>query len=572
MKAVRARSDERIDEVARVAPPFALGVAFGVGQFVENFEVLAAAPNGVTHLRDMILELAVQGRLVPQAQGEQSASDLISKASKAMSAGRQRRTVEGLPPEPHAVPSGWVWCQPQDLGVIAPRNQAPDEAEVGFVPMPVVPTDYRQSVRPAVRRWGEIKTGYTHIADGDIAVAKITPCFQNKKSCVMRGLRGRIGGGTTELLVLRLVPSVADPNYLLLFFKSPGFISGGVERMTGTAGQQRVPVDYFAAVPLPLPPLAEQKRIVAKVDELMRLLDDLEAKQTREAGTQTRLRSAALSALMSAVVPKQVAAAGQRVAENFVVLFCKADSVGALRGAVLSSALRGVLCPNATNMDALREVRGRKPQLRELSEDERPYSVPSKWTWLWLADLLGSLTDGDHLPPPKAASGTPFLTIGNVSSGTLDFSQTRFVSSDYIAKLDPRRLPAKGDILYTVVGATYGRPVKVDDDRPFCVQRHIAILRPDGSCDRDYLYLFLRSPLAYAQATSAITGTAQPTVPLRPLRRFKVPVPPIEEQRRIVAKVQHLMGLCDELEEKLRRAEGTAGKLVEAVVTEIVAV
>jgi len=165
----------------------------------------------------------------------------------------------------------------------------------------------------------------------------------------------------------------------------------------------------------------------------------------------------------------------------------------------------------------------------------------------------------------------PFLTIGNVTTGRLDFTGTRFVPRTYFDSLDHRRVPAKGDILYTVVGATYGRPVSVDDHREFRVQRHIAILRPDGSCDRDYLLLFLRSPLAYEQATASITGTAQPTVALKPLRSFVVPVPPVAEQRRIVAKVEHLMKLCDDLKAQLRRTDETAGQLVEAVAAKLVA-
>ena len=147
---------------------------------------------------------------------------------------------------------------------------------VSFCPMPVIPTDYRQRFAPETRRWGDIKKGYTHFAEGDVVVAKITPCFQNRKSCVMTGLEGGIGAGTTELHVIRIIANKVVPEYLLLFYKSPDFLQMGVATMTGTAGQQRVPREYFAYTPLPLPPLAEQQRIVAKVDELMGLIDRLE--------------------------------------------------------------------------------------------------------------------------------------------------------------------------------------------------------------------------------------------------------------------------------------------------------
>ena len=138
-----------------------------------------------------------------------------------------------------------------------------------------------------MRPWGEIKKGYTHFAEGDVGLAKITPCFENGKSAVFRNLTGGIGAGTTELHIVR--PLSAHPDYILLFLKSPHFIQTGIPKMTGTAGQKRVPTEYFAYSPFPLPPLAEQHRIVAKVDELMVLCDRLEASLTASDQTRTRL-------------------------------------------------------------------------------------------------------------------------------------------------------------------------------------------------------------------------------------------------------------------------------------------
>ena len=161
---------------------------------------------------------------------------------------------------------------------------------LSFCPMPVIPTDYRESVVSEVRRWGDIKKGYTHFAEGDVVVAKITPCFQNRKSCIMTAFERGVGAGTTELHVIRPFTDAVVPKYLLLFYKSPDFLQNGVDRMTGTAGQQRVPREYFAYTPLPLPPLAEQHRIVAKVDELMDLLDRLEeTRRRRENGCRSQI-------------------------------------------------------------------------------------------------------------------------------------------------------------------------------------------------------------------------------------------------------------------------------------------
>jgi type I restriction enzyme S subunit len=142
------------------------------------------------------------------------------------------------------------------------------------------------------------------------------------------------------------------------------------------------------------------------------------------------------------------------------------------------------------------------------------------------------------------------------------------VPETYFKSLAPYRTPAKGDILYTVVGATYGRPALVETDRDFCVQRHIAILKPAAAMDLSFLVWLLASPLIYDQATRGTTGTAQPTIALRPLRNFTAPVPPLSEQRRIVAKVGELMALCDRLEASLTTTDDTRRRLLEALLAE----
>ena len=253
-------------------------------RLVEVFDTVAEAPGGTERLRELVFELAVRGRLVPQDSDEEPAGRLVRQIAEekarlegAGSIGKQKP----VPPLDHSatdgdLPRGWIWTCTAALGVLSPRNLADEDAKVSFCPMPSIPTEFRHEVASEIRRWGDIKRGYTHFADGDVVVAKITPCFQNGKSCVMTGLEGGIGAGTTELHVVRTIAGKVVPEYLLLFYKSARFLQMGVEKMTGTAGQQRVPREYFAYTPLPLPPLAEQHRIVEKVQDLMELIDRLE--------------------------------------------------------------------------------------------------------------------------------------------------------------------------------------------------------------------------------------------------------------------------------------------------------
>ncbi len=204
--------------------------------------------------------------------------------------------------------------------------------------------------------------------------------------------------------------------------------------------------------------------------------------------------------------------------------------------------------------------------LRDLSNarDDVSFDTPAGWVLTSLEFVCTSVTDGDHLPPPKTAQGIPLLVIGNVRNRQLDFTACRYVSPDYFAALDSIRKPQKGDILYTLVGS-FGIPVLVREDRPFCVQRHVAILRPSKLVSVRFLVHALSSGFVFDQASACATGIAQKTVLLRGLRRIRIPVPPFAEQQRIVAKVDKLMAMCDQLETQLTTAQSTSRRLLEAV-------
>jgi type I restriction enzyme S subunit len=155
-----------------------------------------------------------------------------------------------------------------------------------------------------------------------------------------------------------------------------------------------------------------------------------------------------------------------------------------------------------------------------------------------LADLATDITDGDHMPPPKAPSGVPFITIGNVAKDTriIDFSDTFMVSNDYFNKLKPNKKPRKGDVLYTVTGS-FGIPVLIAESRDFCFQRHIGLIRPKSDVDSVWLYYLLLSPQVFKQASDGATGTAQKTVSLKLLRGFQVPRIPLDFQQTVAAKL-----------------------------------
>jgi len=277
---------------------------------LDALPALTTRPDQIKALRQTILNLAVRGKLVPQDPNDEPASELLTRIAKEkarlVKAGEIRtpKAIPALSETPFPIPANWRWSQLVEIGVLSPRNEAPDALDASFVPMPLIAAEYGVANQHEIRRWGEIKKGYTHFAEGDVGLAKITPCFENGKSAVFRNLTGGIGAGTTELHIVR--PLFVDQDYLLLFLKSPHFIETGVPKMTGTAGQKRVPTEYFAHSPFPLPPLAEQQRIVAKVDELMGVCDRLEASLTATAATRRRLLDALLA---EALEPAEATAA-----------------------------------------------------------------------------------------------------------------------------------------------------------------------------------------------------------------------------------------------------------------------
>ena len=174
-----------------------------------------------------------------------------------------------------------------------------------------------------------------------------------------------------------------------------------------------------------------------------------------------------------------------------------------------------------------------------------PFEVPESWGWCRLEDYVLSVADGDHQAPPKTACGIPFLVISNVANETIDFKNTRYVPQQYYDAIQSERKAQIGDILFTVTGS-YGIVVKVNTDIPFCFQRHIGLIKPIAYCD--YLIYALRSQYIKKLCEEKATGTAQKTVGLDTLRSFLIPLPPLAEQRRIVAEIERWFSLIDIIE------------------------
>ena len=216
--------------------------------------------------KSKILELAMRGKLVPQDPADEPAADMLRRINP------KARIITDNPHYPQ-LPDNWALSTIKDVFIINPKNKVDDSTLAGFVPMASIDDGYSNSFTFVTKEWGAIKSGFTHFADGDIAVAKISPCLENRKSMVVKGLPNGIGSGTTELLVFRSDTLISE--YGLLFFKSDNFIKKCVSTYNGVVGQQRVGKGIVEEIALPIPPVNEQKKIVGVVKYLFNVLENI---------------------------------------------------------------------------------------------------------------------------------------------------------------------------------------------------------------------------------------------------------------------------------------------------------
>lgn len=566
-------------------------------QLLTHFHRISEAPDAIPRLRRFILDLAVRGKLVEQDPKDEPASELLKRIQiekeRLVKAGEGRKGKPFSPLEeddvPFRVPNNWSWSQLAEIGFINPRNIAVDDLLASFVPMSLISTDCRVANKHEVRPWAEMKSGYTHFAEGDVALAKITPCFENGKSTVFRGLTGGIGAGTTELHVVRPIAISAD--YVLIFLKCPHFIESGIPKMTGTAGQKRVPTEYFAYSPFPLPPLAEQHRIVAKVDELMSLCDQLEAAQTERENQRNRLVASSLHRLNNGADPDAFREHARFYFTHLPRLTTRPDHIKQLRQTILNLAVRGKLVPQDPTdepaselLKRIQTVKARQLKSGELKKQqaladtgkiEAPFEIPDSWCWGHMDDCF-AVNGGIQKTPARTPKNNPYPYIGvaNVYRGRLDLSK---VKQFELFEGDLKRfMLMKGDILVVEGNGSpneIGRCAMWSGEMEKCVhQNHIIRCRPFILGFTPYALRFLNSPNGIEiMKAMAITSSGLYSLSVGKIRTIGLPIPPLAEQHRIVAKMDELLALCDRLETQLTTTQSETGQLLDSILHEVFA-
>ena len=369
-----------------------------------------------------------------------------------------------------------------------------------FVPMASISDGFSNSFGYEKRYWKDIKSGFTHFADGDVAVAKISPCLENRKSFVARDLPNGIGSGTTELFVFRSKHILSD--YTLLFFKSNYFISECVATFNGVVGQQRAARNVIEKMTFPIPPAPEQKRIVEAVKELFGRIDEIE--------------NAKLSA--------------------------KAN-LDAAKSRILELAIHGKLVPQDPSDEPAIEL------LKRINPDFRPSDnlhyngdLPKGWIFCTIGDVFQHNTGKALNSVATNGQVLRYITTSNLYWDRFDLTDVR--TMHFTEKELEKCKAVKGDLL-VCEGGDIGRAAVWTSDESIMIQNHIHRLRPKTLVSVRYFYyvFYLYKRIGVIGGK----GIAIPGLSSRELAKLVIPVPPVKEQFRIVDKIDNCFSILDEI-------------------------
>lgn len=561
-------------------------------RLLAHYETIADAPDGIPRLRRFVLDLAVRGKLVPQDASDEPASELLKRiaAEKArlVKAGEIKKEKPLPPVEDDAdfeVPKSWQWTR---LGIVTSyiqRGKSPKYASDGSL-----------VVSQKCVQWSGL----------DLTVAKMVTLESLADYEAIRFLRNgdllwnSTGTGTIGRVIrlddppqklvcdshVTVVRSLeVDPEYIRTWLRSDHVYALIEERAAGSTNQVELTAQMAISQVVPLPPSAEQRRIVAKVDELMALCDRLEAaRQTREA-TRDKLTAASLARL-NAPDPETFRDDARFALDALPALTARADQIKHLRQTILNLAVRGKLVPQDPNdepaSELLKRIAAEKARLvkegkakrqnplPEVDLDQSPFDLPVGWAWGRFPEIgIFGRGKSKHRPrnDPALFDGGEHLMIQ-----TGDVARSQGVIETYTSKYNDFGLSQslkwpKGTLCITIAANIADSGILSFDA---CFPDSVVGFIPASMFENArYFEYFVRT--AKANLLEFAPATAQKNINLEILTQVLIPLPPLAEQRRIVAKVDELMSLCDRLEASLVTADETRRRLLEALLAEALA-
>jgi type I restriction enzyme, S subunit len=558
---------------------------------LDNIEMLANSAFNAAKLKELILQLAVQGKLVEQNPKDEPASKLLEKIkaekAKLIKEGKLKKEAP-LPPitkeeMPFPLPDSWAWCK---LGEIVQHNSGKtlDSARNKGNPQKYITTSNLY--------WGFfIKENLKTILVQDSELDRCTAIKGDLLICE-GGEAGRAAIWDSDIDICfqnhihRVRPYCKiSSEYIYRYFYQL-YLSGEINNYRKGVGISNLSGKSLSSVIFPLPPIAEQHRIVARVESLFAKVDELTKLINIAEKNTAAFGKSILNELVNADTAKEIKQSWQNTEANFNKLFSSQQNVKELRKTCLQLAVQGKLTKqNPEDEPAsklLEKIKAEKAKLIKegklkketplpaISMEDIPYQLPDGWEWCRLYEITSMITDGEHQTPPRITFGEKLISAKNVRDGYIDFENCDRISTESYNKCIRRYKPEKDDLLIVSVGGTIGRTSLVSDINDFALVRSVAVIRP-SMISSNYLRIVINSPLLQSEISRKKRGGAQPCLYLGEINSFIFPLAPTKVQLRIVAKVEKLMALCDKLEEQIIKQKELHQKLMQTVVRDAVA-
>jgi len=519
-----------------------------VRTLLDNFDLIADAPGGVPKLRELILQMAVRGKLVPQDPKDVSAQVTGSDD-----------TTETEPK--YAIPVQWIWTQ---LGCVIDYNYG-GKTESERIPADAWLLDLEDIEKDTSRLLQRVLAGdrkststKSQFGAGDVLYGKLRP-YLNKVL-----VANSDGYCTTEIVPMKPFKGV-NPHYVVCVLKSRDFLDYTAARSYGMK-MPRLGTEDAKRAPFPLPPLPEQKRIVAKVDDLMKRCDELETRQKERAARHKTLVASCLNALS---VHKKADSSFSLRSSTFDLLFTSPESIDELRKTILQLAVQGRLVPQDPKDESAAitlTAAGVEKRYQVTSSEDALGPIPKSWVWVQFLGV-GEQRLGKMLDKAKnQGEMRPYLRNTNVQWMRFELGDVKEMRLTAVEQTEFRL--KVGDILVCEGGEPGRCAIWNDEIREMYFQKAIHRIRPCSAILSEYIALNLRADSHNGRLATYFTGATIKHFTGRSLGQYTIPVPPLAEQKRIVAKVNALMALCDKQEFKLSQFREVAEKLVEAVVTQ----
>ena len=553
-------------------------------RLLRDYEQISDAPEAIARLRRFVLDLAVRGRLVPQDGNDEPASELLKHIAaewdRLAKAGdtRKRKPLPAVDDPPFFLPRCWEWTRIRE--VASDRGQMIPQAAFTYIDVTAIDKEAGVVANPKVLEANAAPSRARKIArKGDVIYSCVRPYLLNV--AVIETEFDPPPIASTAFAVLN-GHGLVLPRYFWVVLRSPFMVERVEESQRGQAYPAINDAD-FAVLPFPLPPLAEQHRIVAKVDELMALCDQLEAARGEREATRDKLTASSLARL-NAPHPQTFQDDARFALGALPALTARPDQIKRLRQTILNLAVHGKLVAQDPSdepaADLLKRIAKEKARLiregnfNSANEKLAPnsgsnaFSIPLNWSWCYLDDIAVVARGGSPRPiqafltdDPK---GIPWIKIGDSTRGSIYIEQTKErIKPSGLAK---SRLVIPGDLLLSN-SMSFGFPyiTKVKG----CIHDGWLLIRtPERLVDKLYLHKILLSDSTKSAFADAASGAVVQNLNADKARRLALPLAPLAEQHRIVAKIDELMALCDGLEASLNASNTARQRLLEALLAE----